>query len=84
MENQILIKTGDVIEHVKYDGNAAELRAIIKESQGILAAHLPPDGYTESHTISELLGLLDGPRTRTARPSITRPTFGRVSRARRP
>lgn len=44
----------------------AGLSDIITEAQSILAKHLEPGGPDEKATISELLGLLDGPRARRA------------------
>lgn len=40
---------------------------LITDAQAILARHLPPDGPSAEATISELFGLLDGPRWREVR-----------------
>lgn len=48
----------------------ALLVAVIHKAQAILARHLPPDGPSCKDTISELLGLLDGPESRAALASI--------------
>lgn len=47
-------------------GPDAALVALIHKAQSILAHHLPPDGPDAKTTISELLGLLDGPESRAA------------------
>lgn len=47
-------------------GPDAALVALIHKAQSILAQHLPPDGPDAKTTISELLGLLDGPESRAA------------------
>lgn len=46
-----------------------ELASIIRDCQDILAAHLPPDGPSAKDTISMLLEILDGPRTRAVLPN---------------
>lgn len=50
------------------DERIVELEAIIRDCQGILATHLPPDGPSAKFTVSRLLGILDGPRTRALIP----------------
>lgn len=39
---------------------------LVKKCQDVLSRHLPPDGLSGKDTISELLGLLDGPEYRAA------------------
>lgn len=46
--------------------NAQAMRKLIEDAQGILAAHLPPNGPSKADTINALLELLDGPRSREA------------------
>lgn len=40
------------------------VKALVRDCQKVLAAYLPPDGVSEKQTISALLDLLDGPRSR--------------------
>lgn len=51
---------------------------IISDCQRILAEHLPPDGPDAKTTISRLLEILDGPRSRAVEPTGPAVTVGRV------
>lgn len=47
----------------------ADVKGIIQDCQAILTRHLPGDGISAKDAISELLGILDGPRTRAVFPN---------------
>ena len=49
--------------------------ALIDSCQKVLASYLPPDGITKDECINQLLGLLDGPRSRAVLP-IDKPQPG--------
>lgn len=64
------VRNGELIAYARAilaaAGPDAALVALIHKAQMILAHHLPPDGPDAKTTISELLGLLDGPESRAA------------------
>ena len=43
-----------------------QLVALTRRAQEILAAYLPPDGRSAQETLTDLLGLFDGPESRAA------------------
>lgn len=57
------------VEAMRVAGSAME--GLVMSAQSFLAKHLPPDGTSEKETISELLGLLDGPHQRNVQKAWT-------------
>lgn len=68
------------IEHVQaiYELEAHKKKhedalALIADCQAVLASYLPPDGISKDECINQLLGLLDGPRSRAVLPPVDKP-----------
>jgi hypothetical protein len=53
-------------ENATLKERVSTLETLVRQAQSILADYLVPDGLSEQETLSELLGLLDGPQSRAA------------------